>query len=203
MPGLSTTRSVLLTFFFSFSVCVSAAKSNDEQGQEIAVAAQAYEWVNIKEPAGRFLLPVDWHLKLSKGKLLGSFVVRQASPDDDQDRHKPQLSVNPISLARMHHGLLSAQIGTYIAAIKADTGKTVELVEPVRFGQFEGSAVQFKAELDGQVQRFHRYYIADDRTNMLLVMTFRAKLVHWDAVWKIGQTMMTNFELNSDIRAYR
>jgi len=143
---------------------VTVAQSADQAAGTEPDSSSQFQWIDIQEPAGRFLVPVDWQLSTSKGKLLGSFIVRQVVDGDSHDRRNPQLTVNPISLARMHRGLLSEQIGTYIASIRADDRKQVELVEPVAFGQFHGYAIRFQGELDGQTQRFHRYYIADDNT---------------------------------------
>jgi len=180
---------------------VSDVRSADQADRIEQDGSSPFQWIDIQEPAGRFLLPVDWQLSTSKGKLLGSFIVRKVVDGDSRDRRNPQLTVNPISLARMHRGLLSEQIETYIASISADERKAVEFVEPVGFGQYRGYAVRFQSELDGQTQRFHRYYIADDSTSILLVMTFSASVVTWDSAWKTGKVMMNNFQLDSDIRA--
>ncbi len=153
-------------------------------------------WVETDEPAGRFLIPGDWQIRASKGKLLASLVFARGDEAGIFDRLQPLMSINPISnLSKMQNGLISRQIPTYVQAIEQDQSKTVESVQAATRDRFIGTCVRFVETRDDTPMRIHRCYLADDGNDTLLVVNFQAKESAWATAWRFGREMMNRFEL--------
>lgn len=179
------------------AVPLGTADTSSSTGAKFSPAAiDGFRWYSSLEPTGRFLIPVDWQVSVSKGKLLGSIVFSEPKSNSNLSRAHAQMSVNPISnFSRMQSGLVSGQIDSFIDTLQNDSRKRIEMTKPVVADPFSGTAVRFVETLDATPMRFHRYYLANDSSDLLLVVNFQAPVVSWDEAWLSGRLMMTSFSL--------
>lgn len=172
-----------------------AANASDGNNQE------QLHWVETDDPEGRFLIPANWQVRASKGKLLGSLVFSRESDAGIFDRLQTLMSVNLISnLSKMQSGIISTQIPSYVQSIEQDQTKQVEAVTPLSRGQFHGSCVRFSELRDNTPMRIQRCYLANDSADLLLVVDFQARRTAWKQAWRSGREMMQSFELKQSHR---
>lgn len=185
--ALKTTLCSLIFFFVS-----DTAASHEA----LPPAPSNFSWVKIEEMKVVFLRPDGWHFTNNKAKLLGSFAIYRKEPDTD-GRFETGLTLYAIrNMGKTDRELPSRQIHRFVEDMKAQEGVQVFSVARVERGPFQGLAIRYVyTSSTASPIMYHRLFLANDRTDTILFITFESPESKWEETWRIGKTLVTTFIL--------
>lgn len=159
-------------------------------------APKGFKWANSGPGESNFLIPKKWFLKIEK--LDGTFALFITKEKiEDGKEFKTGFSLNAINrISKKAKVLPSKYAERFISYIVTKMNKEIIQKPWKRKNKmFTSYGMQYK----DNVKTMHYLLIANDSTDTLFITWFESPPDEWDDAWKIGNTILNNLLLDSEI----
>ncbi len=162
----------------------------------LAPPPDGFSWVEMGEIKGAFLKPDGWHFAYNKGKLLGSFSISQYAPKIGEPMGA-RFTVYAVSnLSKIDARLVSQRIPDYVRGLDDHSEYNLISANNLMRGSYRGMSVRYQFESSSGSLMRQQIYLANDQTDLLLVIIFESPQKEWEQAWPTGQVLLDNFDLS-------
>lgn len=183
----------LLNLVLIFVVVLPIELTGSER--EIDNSDAGVQWVRFDDIGAQFLIPVSWQHRFHQGKLMRSLVALSPMLAQDSDL-TAQFSVNVVSnLTQINYRPVSVQIAQYATDLENNGFEVIESF-PLKQGQYTGVSVLLRSFESAEVtSMIRRLYLANDKNDWLVVISFECPETHWHITQETRQYLFNEFVL--------
>ena len=155
-----------------------------------------FQWVESGLGDSEFLKPKNWFVKASYQKGHYAFFISKEKISKDQN-FTTGFTLNFNShISKKTDNIPSEYAKQWIQNISKLKNKKV-IVKPWEFTNNILKAFGIRVKDNEKI--IHYMLIANDNTDSLFIMLFESPLKQWDEEWKIGNNIMNNLRLDTEI----
>jgi len=186
-----------LVFRFTLMLVLAAFPVQGLIAQPLPNAPARFAWVSVDDIDALFLQPDGWHFMYNKAKLRGSFVISREPPDINF-RFETGLSCYAVNnLGKMNGRLLSEQVDEYVRNLGNHEAHDILSTASITLATYTGASIRFRDNSNEKRIINHRLYLANDRSDTLLIINFESPEAIWSKTWPIGEVLVTRFILDA------
>lgn len=188
---------ILLKLFLCSTLIFLCFSSQLRASDNSALVSADFEWVLAEDLRARFLIPSDWEVRHSQGKIMSSLVFIENS-DKSNIQFPAEMSVNVVpNLTQMSYRLVSRQVSQYAKDLTAFDSYTVLSRSPISRGEYRGESVTLSLATKGNKKMVEqRLYLANDKRDWLMIIKFSCEEGRWEQLDATRRKVLNGFVLN-------
>lgn len=192
---------MILLIGLCMAFTLSTASMNAQSAKDTSSKAPSgFTWKHFPEIKAAFLMPNGWYFKQDSGDGKNAYFIT-LEDIDKQGAFLTGLSVNTVPNISKRTGQWAKKYAWSLhQQIKKDTGVTIqeEWENPLPPFIVYGMRCEKKVNHSTTIV-MHQLVIANEKTDRLYIVLFESPKNFWDAAWRIGDVMMTQFVLDESV----
>lgn len=166
---------------------------------DLPPAPKGFSWVSFDETKSAFLKPDGWFSrKGKKGETWGYFITKENI--DKTGKFNTGLTINIIPNIQKNKGLRATEYASAFIQEGVKSRKVIKEPWQKNMGPFQAfGVVLLNSDSKGGDFITHTLAIGNDTTGTMYVIIFEAPASSWNSAWKVGERMLQQFLIDSDI----